>query len=284
MIEYRFALPDERTEVAAFMQTSFSKAKWGADVWADLLDSRWAEPDQPYAVIARDGDLLVGVLGLVCTLRQTKTGPHATANMTSWYVAKTHRGLGVGTGILKFLESHQHLALTNFASAKNAIAVLQRAGFKVLDDTRFNWRHGAASDQIVLHTDPLGLTTLSVLDRKVITDHAGLNLRAFTAETPDGLCTTLISIKQKHDAYVTYEVMYLSGRAAFSKHASAIASVILPGPDTILSVDQRFVTSDATPHEVETIAVPRFVRGGTIRPQDIDHVYSEIVLSDQKMS
>lgn len=283
MVEVRFARPDERAAVAQFMEVSFPKAKWGPETWTALVSGCWIGNDGPYAVIALDGAQIVGVLGLVCAIRQTPAGPHQTANMTSWYVAKTHRSLGVGSQILRFLEEHPHLTLTNFASAKNAIPVLERAGFKVLDDTRLNWHPGPGGG-ITLHDNPLHFSALPAEDRKVFKDHAGLNLTNLAIETPDGLCTMMLSIKQKYEEFVTYEVMYLNHRDVFAAHAKAIAGAILPGSGAVLSIDRRFVSGDANPDEVTPIPVPRFWRGGTIPLSEIDHVYSEIVLSDQKMS
>lgn len=276
MVEIAFAEPQDRTEVAAFMEASFPRAKWGADGWRALLDGRWARAGDPFAVTARDGARLLGVLGLVTARRH---GGWISSNMTSWYVEKSLRGQGVGSAMLELATADPALTVTNFSSARAAVPVVERAGFSVLDALRCIWRPSGASG---LPTEPLRPETLPAETRRVLADHAGLRLRPVAVRTSDGICALLIAEQQKHDAYVTHEVMHLSDPARFARHARGIADAVLPKDGAVLSVDSRFVIEGANPDAVEDIPIARFFKGPQT-PARVDALYSEIVLLNMKL-
>ena len=283
MVDISFAPPDDRAEVARFMHLSFPRAKWGPEAWTRLLDGRWAGPDGRFAITARDNGALVGVLGLVCATRHTPDGPRNTANMTSWYVAQTHRGQGLGSAMLGLLTAQPDLTVTDVSSSKAAVPVVERAGFTVLDADRLIWRARGTTNALPVTLAPLDDPDLPAVDRQVITDHAGLNLKPVRVLTDDGPCTLVLSIKQKHDDYVTHEVMYLGQPDIFGSHARAIADAVLPEGAAILSVDRRLVPAGTPAEATETFAVARYYTPGHMDPAYLDHMYSEIVLLDMKL-
>ena len=283
MVQIAYAPPEDREEIAQFMCAAFPKAKWDIDGWRRLLDGRWGG-DAPYAVAARDAGVLVGVLGLVSAVRMTDAGPRRTMNMTSWYVLKSHRGMGLGGQMLSLITADPSVTVTNYSSAKGAVPVVERAGLKPLDTHRHIWRTRGIAGGLSVIDDPLAQDAeISVKDRRILADHAGLNLHPRFVQTPDGPCLILLMIKQKHDAYVTYETMYLSDPKTFARYARAIADSILPRQNAVLSVDSRFVANEVTADAIEPFAVPRFYTKGAMAPVDVDHLYSEIVLLDMKM-
>lgn len=282
MLEIAHALPDARTEVTDYIERAFPRAKWDRTGWDALLSGRWGGPKDSFAITARDQGQLVGVLGLVTAHRETALGRMTTANMTSWYVEKSYRGQGVGSKILDLVTADPQITVTNFSSARGAVPVVERAGFVPLDTERLIW-HPSGGPILPIHRVVPKSAKLSPKDARVIADHAGLNLTPVVAETSDGPCTLILSIKQKHDDYVTHEIMYLSDRNLFAAHARKIADSLLPRQGAILSVDRRFAMPAAEPDEIESIPVPRFYTPGRMPPEDVDHMYSEIVLLDMKM-
>lgn len=284
MLEPAHAHPDEREEIVQFMQDAFPRAKWSRSGWQAILSGRWSGPDDSYAITVRDAGTLIGVLGLVTAKRPTVSGMVKTSNMTSWYVNKTHRGQGIGSLMLELVTADPEITVTNFSSARGAVPVVERAGFSILDSERLIWRSSDATARLPVHHDPLQLSdALTKRDRRVLADHAGLNLKTVAVETSEGQCVMVLSIKQKHDNYVTHEVMYLGDRALFGRYARIIADSILPAEAAVLSVDRRFVAPGAMPDAIETIAVPRFYTAGRMPAEDVDNLYSEIVLLDLKL-
>lgn len=278
MVDLAYATPAEREEVAQFMNDVFTRAKWDIDGWRRLVAGRWCGPEGRYAVTVRDDGRLIGVLGLVYADRMTARGIATTADMTSWYVLKEYRGMGIGQQMIKLATSDPDVTVTNFSSAKAAVRVLEKAGLVVLDEERLVW-HPRAEAELKVHDDPLALgARISEKDRKVVGDHQGLNLRHLAIETPDGICTIVIYPQKKHDEYVTHEVMYCGDQALFARYASRIAGAVLPIHNAILSLDRRFAQKGIECDEVRTFETPRFCQRGLLHPSEIDMLYSECVL------
>lgn len=284
MVEIRFATPDEREEVVQFMHQSFPRAKWSIDGWRKLLAGRWAQDADPYAVVVRDQDALVGVLGLVMSRRQMDFGTARVCNLTSWYVDKSYRGQGIGQRVMQLVTADPQLTCTNLSSARGALGVVANVGLQVLDDTRFVWERSGPSP-LSVHEDLQDLQRmLTPKERQLLDDHTDLDLRPLAVETPDGLCFMMLSVKQKVDEYITHEVLHLGDRALFGRYAREIADAVLPeGPAAVLSVDSRFVATGVTPDRAEPIPVPRFYSPGNLAPEDVDHLYTEIVLLGMKL-
>jgi len=263
------------------MHAAFPRAKWGAEGWTRLLANRWGGPQGEYAVVAMDGAQIAGVMGMNDSLRHTPRGPRRYRNLTSWYVLKSHRGLGLGETLMHTAMADPEVTSTNLTSAKAALTLVDRIGFRVLDDTRHVWRQSGGP--ALPHTlDPLSDVGLGAVDAQVLRDHADLNLKPVTVQTPDGPCTLVLSVKQKVDEYVTHEVVYVGQPDLLGRHGSAIADTLLPPTPAVLSVDSRLVrgAQGAIPQPIE---VPRFYKGTSMQPVEIDHMYSEIVLMDMKL-
>lgn len=266
--------------MAGFMQHVFPRAKWGVDGWTYLMAGRWESPGDPCAVTVRDAGQLVGVLGMVCARRPTSTGPKRWANLTSWYVLAPYRGQGLGQRMMEYAGSIPDVTLTNFSSAPKAVPVVHRAGLVVLDDTRCIWhaRTGAGVG-LKVSEDPAP----GGLVGQILADHAGLPLRRVEVQTPDGPLFAILAVQQKHDDYVTHEVLHLSDAALFCAHARSVADALLPEAGAVLSLDRRFVQDINVAEAIEPIEVPRFYTPGQMMPAEVDPLYSEIVLLNMKM-
>jgi len=283
MVDVAYAKPEEREEVAQFMNRVFTRAKWDIDGWRRLMAGRWCGPDGRFAITVREGGEMVGVLGLIYAQRETSKGWRTTADMTSWYVLKDHRGGGVGAKMMALATSDPAVTVTNFSSAKAAVSVLERAGLEVLDKERLVW-HPSDAAKFVVHEDPLALgDRLSLKDRRIIGDHQGLKLRHLAVETPDGVVALVIYPQKKHDEYVTHEVMYCGDQRLFAQHAGRIAASVLPAREAILSLDRRFAAKGIVCDDVRQFATPRFCQKGLLDPSEIDMLYSECVLLNIKI-
>lgn len=286
MVEVAYALPEEREEIARFMQEVFPRAKWPLDGWRALLARRWPHPEDIYAITARDGGRLVGVLGLVTAERPTAAGPKRTANMTSWYVQKPYRSGGIGHQMIALATADPAMTVTNFTSSRGAVRVVESAGMRVLDRERLLWHpRMPSSARLPVHRDIAAVgSALNEPTRRILTDHAGLNLVMAVVETPDGLCPLLYTVKRKQDAYLTYEVLYAGDHDLLARHMRAIADALLPPKGAVLSIDRRFLPASMEADAAEPIPVPRYYIPGGMTAAEVDYLYSEIVVLDMKMS
>lgn len=286
MLEIRPAQASEREEVARFLHHSF-KAKIPLERWRSLIEGRWSRPGDGYGVSLLDGTDLVGFLGMVHAERPVGGGLARTGNMTSWYLQKPYRGRGLALEMLQLATADPSVTVTNFSSVPHAVRLLERAGLSPLDDRRLIWRSGLAFDGPAARLIPEPQAVPGLLndeDATILRDHRGLNLKTIAVETPgSGLCLLVLTVKQKHDDYVTHELLHLGNPAAFARHARAVAHAVLPPSGAVLSVDWRFLGVEAGADAVEQISVPRFFKPGRMAPRAVDFLYSETVLLDLKL-
>lgn len=282
MADLVWATPTERGEVSAYMARVFTKVRWGQPEWDRLLANRWGHDTDGFAVVVKDAGKIVGAIGQIVGRRP---GGGTIHNLTSWYLDKEYRGQGLGRGMMAKAIEETTATVTNLSSARAAIPVALSSGMDVLDDTRLIWHaRPDMRDRLTVYTDPLTQASgLTPETDRVLRDHAGLNLHPVSVQTPDGLCTMVLSVKQKSDDRITHEVMYVDRQDLFSRHGQKIAASLLPARDAVLSLDQRFATKDAAPDTTEDIPVARFYTPGRMAPGLVDNLYSEIVLLDLKL-
>jgi hypothetical protein len=175
--------------------------------------------------------------------------------------------------------------VTNLTSAKGPLDLIKRIGFEVLDDTSLCYKpRPGETDRFEVVVDPLSLgDQLDPRDRQVLQDHVGLPVFPFAVKTPDGWVVIVVSRHKKHDAYVTWETMYLGAPEIFARHAPAIAASLLPDAAVVLAVDRRFTREGTEYDYVYEIPVPRFYTKGRMNPQYIDNLYSEVAMLNMKL-
>ena len=118
----------------------------------------------------------------------------------------------------------------------------------------------------------------------MLADHAGLNLRPYLIRPDSGEdCLVLLYVKEKGADIAYHEVLHVGEPVVFGRHAAAFAAAILPPRQALLSVDSRFLPGDTRPNRVEPIEVPRFYKPAGMRADEVDFLYSEIVLLDLKL-
>lgn len=279
MVDIRFSDPSEREEIAQFMDAAFPRAKWDMSGWRAILSGRWADPGDPFAISVRDQGRLVGCLGLVASHHVHDGARRRILNMTSWYLNKELRGTGTGKAMLHLLLQNPDDTITNFTSAPGAAHAVRAAGMQVLDAERLIWRPDAARKPLPMLND----LPLTDTEARVLADHKGLDLHPVRIETPDGPLLVILSIKQKHEDYVTHELFHASDLSLLARYIERIAATLLPPDCAIFAVDRRFLPAKTQADEVQAFAVPRFWSPGHLKPAQIDHLYSETVLLGLKL-
>jgi len=68
-----------------------------------------------------------------------------------------------------------------------------------------------------------------------------------------------------------------------ARHAEAIATAILPVGPAVLAIDRRLVPARPTGATVEPIPQPRLYKSRRLRRDQIDNLYNEVLLLDQKL-
>ncbi len=283
MTELRPAGPDDRDRVAAFLHERMS-SKISLERWRRLFDYGWLEAKPDCGVVVIEQGAVAGYLGVIHAQRQIRGRRVRTANLSSWYIARSLRGRGLGLAMLELATRNPGVTYTTFSSNPPALRLMTRLGLGLLDRERFLWRRT---------DDPAGIEVLAGLDavlpeasddeRQILEDHRDLPVQPRLLRAPEGDCLVILSVKEKAADVAYHEVLHLGRPAVLARHAQAFANLVLAPGASVLAVDRRFLDGFAVAAETEPISVPRFFRSAELAAAEVDFLYSEIPLLDLKL-
>ena len=161
---------------------------------------------------------------------------------------------------------------------------IRALGFRILDETRsvFAPRRTSGRERLPALRDLQAVRRhLTPAERLSFDFHRGFALNHAWIGTPGTwLCWQR---KLKGDGIAYHEVLHAGDRAFLSANAQAIADTIVTGDRSILAVDSRWIVEDDDPGTVEQIPLARWFRPSRVAAAEVDHLYSEVILLDQKL-
>jgi hypothetical protein len=255
--------------------------------WGNILDCRWIPEDDRYGTVVMDGDDLCGFLGIVFADRPLGGATHRTGNITSWFIEKGLRRSGLGQEMLALVTAPEGVTYTATSPNPRSGPLLEKAGWEVLESRRFLWRRSGAAPTLQVRRLAAAEMPgeLDAASRRVIADHAGLNVDPYLAMGPSGAaCLVVTYTKIKGDDVAHCEVLHVSDRPLFSELVGDFAEAVLPPGKSVLSVESRFMTGAAEPDEIAMLDIPRYWKPCGVEPHHIDLLYSEVVLLDLKIA
>lgn len=284
-IEICSAGPDDRDAVCALLHERMS-SRISLERWRRLFDYGWCPERPDCGVLLRQGQMLAGYLGVIHATRRLGARTVRTANLSSWYILKPLRGLGLGLAMLQHATRDPEVTYTTFSSNPPALRVMAAVGLVPLDDTRLLWRRSdvsAAGIEVVAGPAAV-LPLLPEDERQLLEDHRDVPFHPYLLRSADGDCLVILSIKRKDVDVDFHEVLYLGCPAVLARHAQVFADAVLAPGASVLSIDARFLDGCSVEGaERRPIAVPRYFRSPDLTPREVDFLYSEIPLLDLKL-
>jgi hypothetical protein len=176
------------------------------------------------------------------------------------------------------LTSDPHVTYTDLTATPQVHAMLlAHAGFQVLDEARWilrRPRRGVPAIQLTELTSPA----------PPLAHHLGFkDLRMFRADAPGGSCAFALQVKKKGADIAYHQLLHADAPEFFARHAAAIAAALLKDEASVLAIDRRFAPEASDGAEIEPIPQPRLYKSRLLRPEQIDNLYNEVLLLDQKL-
>ena len=282
-IELRLAGPADRGRVTTFLHNGMS-SRISLERWRRLFDYPWLEDKPDCGVVAIENGAVAGYLGVIHALRQIGGRTVRTANLSSWYIARSLRGQGMGQAMLELATRDPRVTYTTFSSNPPALRLMAKAGLGLLDERRFLWRrNGEAAPAPVISSFAAILPAVREDERQILEDHRDLPVRPHLLRTPEGDCLVIFSVKQKGADIAYHEVLYLGRPALLARHAQAFANAVLAPGKSVLAIDSRLLDGCPVAAVIEAISVPRYFRSPDLAASQVDFLYSEIPLLDLKL-
>ncbi len=270
--------------VAAFLHERMN-ARIPAETWRALLDYPWRPPEVERGWLVEDAGQVVGFMGTIYSDRPTAKRMRRFCDLSSWYLAADYRGTGIGDELLRSGMAKPGVTYQTMTARRATGRKIRALGFSVLDEARSLFRPGSAGEELQPIRDPAEIRErLRAEERRMLDDHHGLDIHHAVIEDRSGRGTWLVWQRKLKGAGIAYhDVLYASDYDFLSAHAAAIAALICVGEPAVLAVDRRMMNDGDDPGTLETIPLPRWYRSPDVKARDVGHLYSEVLLLDQKL-
>lgn len=287
-----FIRPAESRDVEAICTLLHTKmnSRFSMERWRQIMTYPWLENKPDFGrVVESDGQIL-GFVGLIYSDRligneQQGYRKERFASMTSWYLDKSMRGRGLGKGLLAAAKDNPDQTLTMFTNSSKPMAIVRALGYQVLDEYRYHWHK----------TEP-GLPAIDVIDdahviqqrasdaqRQLLEDMRGLPVRPVWIEADGRHALLFFSVKPKGENVLWFDLLYTSDRDLFTDYAQSLANRLLPDTPAVLASDSRLIKAPPEDTIRQQLPVARHYLSKTVQPHEIDFLYSELQLLDQKL-
>ncbi|MBP0617184.1 GNAT family N-acetyltransferase [Jiella mangrovi] len=266
-------------------------ARIPAETWRLLLDYPWRPPEAERGWLVEDDGEIVGFMGTIYSDRQTSAGLRRFCDLSSWYLMAAYRGTGIGDELLRAGMAKPDVTYQTMTARRATGRKIRALGFSILDDSRSLFRPAGGEGErpddgdLRLIRDPAEIRErLTAQERRMLDDHHGFDIHHAFLETEAGQGTWLVwQRKLKGEAVAYHDVLHASNYDFLSASAARIAGLVCVGEKAVLAIDTRMMNAGDDPGEVEIIPLPRWYRPRDVGPRDVGHLYSEVLLLDQKL-
>lgn len=258
--------------------------------WQGLFNYAWKLSAYPYGYVITEGEEILAFVGTIFSQRWIDGRDRICCNMNTWYVLEEHRPRMLAMRILKPIISMNDVLITALSPGDLTVAVLERLGFKLLDEEQIAipitpaiFPAFANSDRpLVLFDDPAIEQHLCGEDRKIFEDHSTLACKHFliresqTGRYCYGIATTSPLRKLSFLRAQWLNICYLSNPNLFADNFRFVKTHLLKRRFFVLCYDARLLHKNVSRIFLRKKKKRqyRWKEGGLGK---VDNLYSELV-------
>lgn len=283
MIRVEEATPSDFERIQPLF-SGFKNPKITRAQWRSLFDYPWTCDTQTRGFVLLDDDKVAGFFGTIWSEREIAGRPERFCNLTSWITLPDYRNQSLL--LLKSVLALEHCTITCHSPAGNLYPLYRRFGFSDLETKLriilpwpswhspaqwLGYKLSSHPNEIAPHLDAANLRLLEA-HRSPACGH--LLIRAGTDSC------YLIFTRTKGKRFHFSHVHYVSNRELFARAIDRIKLHLLRVNRTpLIMIDARLVAGLAIPHSREAdLGVPHIFRSTTLAPEQIDNLFSELIL------
>ena len=261
----------------------FKNAALGPERWRRLFDYSWRAPTRSRGFLLRDGDQVVGFFGTIWSERMIAGKREVLCNLTSWITLPEYRNSSLL--LLKAVVDLPDCTLTCHTLAGRIYPLFKRFGFEDLE-TKLrillplpSWNFSALLHFRATTDRERILAILEGPDRDIFLAHKPYPCGHLLVHGRDGYCY-MIFTKTKGRRASFAHLQYISNRDVFLRALDLIKLRLFLATGTpFVMIDARLMRGIEIPHSREVaLGRPYVYRSASLRPEQIDNLYSEMIL------
>ena len=277
----RPARPEDVEPLCTFLHLGFG-GKVGVDGWRRLFNYGWLDKKPNLGFVLTLEDEIVGFLGAIYARRQIRGRTCVVCNCTSWYVLPEYRGWG--PALLAAVLRDQDVCYTNLTPSCTSERMFEAMGFRCLDSKRIIFTP-------LLHLDTLRAPAADIIfdlehirgllnsdQRLIFDDH--LAYECLHLLLRDGAeCAYIVIKRRTKRGLALSELLYCSAPQILVRHLERAKLAILRRQRTIaLLADPRLFREQLPRGWRIGRKGKALFRSSLFEPEEIDNLYSELVL------
>jgi hypothetical protein len=268
--------PDDLPAVVALMSESFqrrSQAYFEAGI-ARLTEREVPDGYERYGFVI-DDDGVKGAILAIPSLHETPAGPQVFVNLSSWCVAKSHRG-PAAKALYGRASDRPEAVNTNLSAAAHTLKTVGALGFRP-------WTVGqlvalgarARAEARVLSLDAAVAAGLPDPQARLLAYHARFGCLTPVIESNGGLMPLIFLRRKVRRLIPAAQLIYCPDRAEFLAQAAAVFAWLRLRGFPALLIDSNGPEPALRGKYYPGVAA-KYVRGQAPR-LDVDHTYSEMI-------
>ncbi|MEX0348365.1 MAG: N-acetyltransferase family protein [Paracoccaceae bacterium] len=284
----RPATREDIDESIALLHGKMSR-KIAPERWRRIFEYDWNMPKPNFGYVAEVDNRIVGYVGAIHSERRVGGNRVGVTNMCAWYLEKEHRGHGAGQRLMAEATSDPARHYTSMTSTSNprTMGVLRSAGFRSLDDYRWDWQRssaGTSAIEAITDVDSL-LPRLREEERGYLHDLLPYGVQPVLLRHAEAESFAIFSVTQKGEDQPWWDVLYARDTELgfFARFGQDIADALLPADNAVLSADGRFCGGTPSSATRITLPAPRFAKSTSLSGSALDHLYTELQLLSLKL-
>lgn len=253
----------------------------GPPLYRRIFDYRWLVNKPNIGFLIEQDGRIGGFVGGVYSQREIRGTVQSFCNVHSFAVDAPFRMLSLPM-LERFLDRPNH-TFTSFTATPSVVKILRFFKFQIIDAGRTVFTPVSGIGRLFkgaaqLHCGPNLESKLEPFERAIMRDHAGYRCGHFLLEASGARCY-FVTIRRGRDVRAFADVLYANNPQLLIDY---IAYAHLPvarthGTALIGLVGRRFVSSRPAGSFLYSHVSPFAFRSSTLREEDIDMLYSELV-------
>lgn len=265
--------------VAAFLHENLN-SRLSVQDWSSAMEAPWQNDQPNHGFILRDGARVVGVYLAFYSHREFDGRREPICNLAAWCVLEEYRSHSLR--LVRAMLSQRGYTFTDLSPSGNVVPVNERLGFAHLDTTTalvpaVPWPLWSRDVRVVADLDEIA-RTLSGHDLEIFADHRGAAAARHVVVVSGGTsCYVMFRRDRRKRLPLFGSILYVSDPVAFRRLAPWVfRHMLLRRGIPLVLAELRTVGSRPRPSILLRSARPKMYRSATLRPEQVDYLYSEL--------